>query len=184
MQLQNGDLIDARADAVVIGVSTDLLLGASAIEEAVKTTEGGALLQKLYAHSAVRTGEVIALPGGDIAPHLLFAVITSELTPPTEELIGRCVMQALTYAVDHQARSIAFPPLGTRISHFPDTSAARATIQAIRAFAQLHSVVPEVTIVLPYDTDLPIWQAALDEPPAAPAPDPAPIPSNPSPPTA
>ncbi len=163
--LHAGDLLDARSDTILLGVSTDLLIGASALEEELKRPENAAALVVLDEKKDPVVADVLVAPAGSLrTSHLLFTVTHSELTPPTEESVGRCVALALDRAASLGATSVAMPPLGTRLCHFTMAECARATYRAVAAFAASHGDGPmaRVDVYAPYDTDLAIWEQERD----------------------
>lgn len=167
-----GDLLDQRVDALVLGVSTDLLLGASALEEALRAPEHEATLQALYAAQGAVVGAVIVAPAERLGvKQLLYTVTHSELTPPTDSSVALCVERCLERAEQLGCTSVALPALGSRLCHYTMGEVARTSLFAARHYLEAHpqTALTELRFVLPYDTDLDAWTTAreeLDRPPA------------------
>lgn len=158
-----GDMLDQEVDVLVNAVSTDLILGASALEEAISGEGNEDILQAFYSAAPVSVGDIVVTGKGTLhVQHVFHAVVMSELTPPTDSSVGRCVTNTLLKAEALHAKTVAMPPLGSRVCHYTMEEAATAALRAARAYLAAHpeSALEEVRFVVPYDTDLPVWTEA------------------------
>lgn len=164
IEIISGDLIDQTTDVVVNNISTDLIIGSSPVEEALlENDDDNHIRNSIYASNPVSIGDIIITePGGLSAKVMAHAVITSELTPPSDKSLIKCIIHVLEYMEEKNYTSVAFPPLGTRLCHYTMDDSANASIIAVNAYQKAHpdTKIDLVKFVMTYDADLPTWTDA------------------------
>lgn len=131
--LRVGDLATQQADVLVNAANTLMIMDVG-VAAALRRAAGEALAQEAQAHAPTAMGDVIwTAPGRLKARYVAHAVAAMG----GAICLGRSTLRTLLGADLRQARSVAFPALGTGVGRVPLAMAAKLMIEAIVTFAAL-----------------------------------------------
>jgi O-acetyl-ADP-ribose deacetylase (regulator of RNase III) len=137
--LHRGDITALAVDAIVNAANSSLL-GGGGVDGAIHDAAGPELLQECRTLGGCPTGEARISRGYRLrARHVIHAVgpVWRGGTAGEDRLLASCYRSALSLAVEHELRSIAFPAISTGIYRFPlDRAAAIAVGEVQRFLAQ------------------------------------------------
>jgi O-acetyl-ADP-ribose deacetylase (regulator of RNase III) len=147
LSLHQGDITMLAVDAIV-NAANSALSGGGGVDGAIHRAAGPELLQECRLKGRCPTGEAritraYRLP----ARYVIHAVgpVWQGGDSGEDALLASCYQNALRLAVDHDARSIAFPAISTGIYRFPQDRAAHIATAEVMAFlardARLEQVV-------------------------------------------
>ena len=151
--LQEGDITDVAADAIVNAANSSLL-GGGGVDGAIHDVGGPRILEECRALRAshygkgLPTGEAVATTAGDLPARWVIHTVgpVYSATEDRSELLAACHRNALRVADELGARTVAFPAISTGIFGWPLPDAARIAIGTVRETDC--SVVREVRFVL------------------------------------
>lgn len=134
--LHRGDITTLDVDAIVNAANASLL-GGGGVDGAIHDAAGPELLQECQSLGGCPTGEVRITRGYRLcARHVIHAVgpVWRGGAKGEDALLAACYRNALTLALKHAVRSIAFPAISTGIFRFPSDRAARIAVAEVRGF--------------------------------------------------
>jgi O-acetyl-ADP-ribose deacetylase (regulator of RNase III) len=151
--LQEGDITQVAADAIVNAANSSLL-GGGGVDGAIHRAGGPQILEECRALRAshygkgLPTGEAVATTAGDLPAHWVIHAVgpVYSATEDRSELLAACHRNVLRVADELGARTVAFPAISTGIFGWPLPDAARIAIGTVRETDC--SVVREVRFVL------------------------------------
>lgn len=133
IELRTGDITDVEADAIVNAANTDLVLGAG-VAGAIRRRGGRAVQDACDRLAPIPLGESVRTPGGELPQrHVIHAAVIEWGGGATEESVRACTRSALRVAAENEARSIAFPALGTGAGGFPPRRCAEIMLEEAQA---------------------------------------------------
>ncbi|MGH7124916.1 MAG: O-acetyl-ADP-ribose deacetylase [Stellaceae bacterium] len=139
LALHQGDITELTVDAIVNAANASLL-GGGGVDGAIHRAAGRDLLHECRALGGCPTGEARITRGYRLpARHVIHAVgpVWRGGAMGEGALLASCYQNALRLAVEHEARSIAFPAISTGIYRFPPDRAVQiATSEVMRFLAQ------------------------------------------------
>lgn len=134
--LRRGDITTLAVDAIVNAANSSLL-GGGGVDGAIHDAAGPELLQECRTLGGCPTGEARITRGYRLgARHVIHAVgpVWRGGTAGEDGLLASCYRSALSLAVEHELRSIAFPAISTGIYRFPLDRAAAIAVAEVRRF--------------------------------------------------
>lgn len=134
IEIQMGDITDARSDAIVNAGNTDLALGAG-VAGAIRRRGGRAIQDACDRLAPVPLGESVRTTGGELPQrHVIHAAVMEWGGRATEGSIRDCTRSALRVAAENDIRSIAFPALGTGVGGFSLRACAEIMLKEAQDF--------------------------------------------------
>jgi O-acetyl-ADP-ribose deacetylase (regulator of RNase III) len=134
IETQQGDISQARVDAVVNAANNHLWMG-SGVAGAIKRAGGIEIEREAVAQGPIEVGEAVVTSGGTLpAKYVIHAAAMGQDLRTDRSKISKSTRNALHRAKDIEAESIAFPALGTGVGGFPPEEAAQAMITECIAF--------------------------------------------------
>jgi len=117
--IQQGDLTEMEADAIVNAANNDLLLGGG-VAGAIRSRGGPTIQRECDAHGPVNVGEAAMTGAGDLrARHVIHAASMHLGGRTTAETLRSSMDHVFRLAREHGVRTIAVPAVGTGIAGFP-----------------------------------------------------------------
>ena len=135
VEVFEGDITGLDVDAIVNAANTTLL-GGGGVDGAIHRAAGNELLAACRLLQGCKTGEAKATPGFRLRARWIFHAVGPRWQGGShgeEALLASCYRRCLELAVEHEARSIAFPAISTGIYRFPRERAAEIAIATVRA---------------------------------------------------
>ena len=167
VELIQGDITSQAVDAIVNAANSSLL-GGGGVDGAIHRRGGPDILEAcrviVRRQGRCPTGEAVITPAG----RLPAAWVVHTVGPvwqgggaAEETLLARAWTRSLEVAVEHGARSMAFPAISTGAFGFPVDRAARVSLAAVDAFVRDHpDALDRVRVVLFGQGDLEVWTEA------------------------
>ncbi|MEM9070085.1 MAG: serine/threonine-protein kinase [Myxococcota bacterium] len=158
--LRRGNLATASADVIVNAAYPHLTMDLG-VSEALVLAAGRAIEDEAVVHAPCSMGEVVWTSAGALdARHVAHAVAALD----GAICIQRATLRTLLGARKREARSIAFPALGTGVGQVPHALGAKLMLEAIQTFAALGPRPLEKIEIWLYDEAAYVaWRDVLDE---------------------
>jgi O-acetyl-ADP-ribose deacetylase (regulator of RNase III) len=173
--LKQGDITTEDVDAIVNAANTTLL-GGGGVDGAIHRKGGGSILEECQAIRAKQggcpTGEAVITTGGNLPARYVIHTVgpvwnaskKAEAGERKEDLLLRSAYEnSLLVAVEHGAKTIAFPSISTGAYRFPIKRAARLALEATRDFCLKDNSLVEIRFVLFSAGDLAVYDEALGD---------------------
>jgi len=143
--LVEGDLTEARVDAIVNAANASLL-GGGGVDGAIHRKGGPAILAACRAiresawPDGLPTGQAVITPGGRLPARFVIHTVGPVYgrKPDVADLLADCHANSLALAVEHGLRTIAFPAISTGVYRYPLDEAAPIALGATRAHLERH----------------------------------------------
>jgi O-acetyl-ADP-ribose deacetylase (regulator of RNase III) len=132
IELWNGDICELEVDAIVNPANLSLWM-ATGVGGAIKRAGGDEIEFAAVRQAPVELGESIVTTAGRLAARaVIHAVSLDRVRRTSGPVIDQAVRSAMARAREMDAKSVAFPALGTGVGGFPLEEAARVMISAVR----------------------------------------------------
>lgn len=161
VSLQQGDITEARVDAIVNAANTQLQLGAG-VAGAIRRRGGPSIQQECDALGPVSLGEAAITGGGQLSARYVIHAASMHLGGATnEESLRDATRQSLRRAEEKQLSSIAFPAVGTGIAGFSMTRCAQIMLDEVRSHLHGSTTLQQVLFVLFDEAALHVFRDTL-----------------------
>jgi O-acetyl-ADP-ribose deacetylase (regulator of RNase III) len=148
--LQQGDITQIEADAIVNAANNRLWMGAG-VAGAIKRVGGRQIEEEAVAQGPVPVGEAVVTTGGELkAKHVIHAAAMGQDLHTDEQKIAAATRSSLKRASEWGLTSVAFPALGTGVGRFPMAECAKVMLRTTVEFLDQPSALKRITFVL-YD---------------------------------
>ncbi|WP_081159078.1 O-acetyl-ADP-ribose deacetylase [Niastella populi] len=165
--LIKGDITKMKVDAVVNAANSSLL-GGGGVDGAIHRAGGPAILEECRQIRAKQggcdTGEAVITTGGQLpAKYVIHTVgpVWNNGNKGEPELLAKCYHNSLQLAVEHGAKTIAFPNISTGVYRFPKPNAAEIAIKAVQQFLANDNNITEVYFVCFDDENYELYKEKL-----------------------
>jgi O-acetyl-ADP-ribose deacetylase len=145
IELIKGDITKVKCDVIVNAANTSLL-GGGGVDGAIHKAGGKAILDDCIKirnrQGGCSTGEAVITSAGQLdAKYVIHTVgpVYNTLID-TSDLLSNCYVNSLGIAIDHNARSIAFPNISTGIYRYPKEIAAEIAIKTVMNFEGISTI--------------------------------------------
>ena len=153
---RQGDLTEARVDAIVNAANNDLQLGGG-VAGAIRRKGGPAIQTECDRIGSIAIGEAATTGGGKLAARYVIHAASMRLGgATTEEALRGSTRNSLKRAAEKGLESIAFPAIGTGIAGFPISRCAAVMLEEVRDHLNRPTSLKRIEFVL---FDAPALQA-------------------------
>ena len=159
-----GNIVKAKADAIVNAASTSLL-GGGGVDGAIHRGAGPELLAECESLGGCKTGEAKITKGYKLKAKYIIHTpgpIWRGGKWGEEEFLANCYRNSIALAEEYNISSLAFPSIGTGVYRFPVEKAAEIAVREIQTCLKAQSIITEVAMVC-FDNDTKeIYEKALE----------------------
>src|ERR1700720_183366 len=146
--IRQGDLTDAKVDAIVNAANNDLLLGGG-VAGAIRIKGGPSIQEECHRLGPIRIGEAAITGGGKLAArHVIHAASMRLGGSTSEQGLRDSTRNSLLRAKEKGLESISFPAIGTGIAGFPMDRCAEVMLEEIRDHLNGTTSIKQVEMVL------------------------------------
>lgn len=149
IQVIRGDITKVKVDAIVNAANSELA-GGGGVDGAIHRAAGPRLLHQCSRLGGCDPGSVKVTGAYDLPARFVFHAVGPIWRGGQEderELLASCYRGALELAVEHGARSIAFPAISCGVYRFPIQRAADIAINEMARFLKSDSTLESVVMV-------------------------------------
>lgn len=150
--LRQGDLTEAKVDAIVNAANNDLILGGG-VAGAIRVKGGPSIQAECDKLGPIALGEAAITTAGKLAARHVIHAASMRLGEATrEENLRAATRNALLRAKENALESIAFPAIGTGIAGFAIERCAEVMLAEVRDHLRGETSLKRVEFVL-YDKE-------------------------------
>jgi O-acetyl-ADP-ribose deacetylase (regulator of RNase III) len=161
--LQEGDLTETDADAIVNAANNDLQLGGG-LAGVIRRKAGDAIQRECNDIGTIPVGGAAMTSGGKLkARHIIHAASMQLGGQTTAHGLRASTAHSLRIAAENGLRSIAFPAIGTGIGGFPLSECAAIMLHEVAEHLKRPTTLETVQFVLFDKTSLAAFEKALRE---------------------
>ncbi|MDD2390786.1 MAG: O-acetyl-ADP-ribose deacetylase [Desulfobacterales bacterium] len=149
IEIQQGDITELEVDAIV-NAANKTLLGGGGVDGAIHRAAGPELVKYCRTLGGCNTGEAKITYGYDLLAeyviHTVGPVYSAKPSDPV--LLANCYRNSLQLAVDHDAKTIAFPAISCGIYGYPIQDACKIAIDTTIEFLRENNALEKVVFIL------------------------------------
>jgi len=162
VEITRGDITKTTAD-VIVNAANESLSGGGGVDGAIHRVGGPSILEECRRVGHCPTGSAVMTRAGRLpAAHIVHAVAPRYTGHPHDaELLRSAYEASLQLATESQARSIAFPSLGTGAYGYPIEDGADIALRTIFDYVQAVPGLERVIVVLFSEYDYRIYESTL-----------------------
>jgi len=165
--VEQGDITQVHAD-VIVNAANSSLLGGGGVDGAIHRAGGPAILEECRAIRARQgdcpTGEAVITGAGNLPARWVVHTVGPVWQGGGEGeavLLRTCYLNSLVLAVEHGAKTVAFPNISTGIYGYPKAEACAVAVAAVQEFCQQNDALESVRFVCFDPENLALYQKAL-----------------------
>ena len=148
INLQEGDITEIKADAIVNAANNRLWMGGG-VAGAIKRKGGKIIEDEAVKLGPIPIGEAVVTSAGKLnARYVIHAAGMGTDLKTDEDKIKNATLNSLRRAKELKIESIAFPSIGTGVGGFPLEKAAEIMLRAIITYAKEETSLSRIIIVL------------------------------------
>ncbi len=146
--LQQGDIAQVEADAIVNAANNHLWMGAG-VAGAIKRAGGQEIEREAVSKGPIPVGEAVATSAGKLkAKYVIHAAVMGQDLRTDATKISEATEASLKRADELGLKTVAFPALGTGVGGFPISECARIMITTVKEHLDAGSALEDITFVL------------------------------------
>ena len=148
LQLEQGDITDSSADAIVNAANSDLILGAG-VAGAIRRKGGPSIQEECDRIGSCPVGNAVITSAGNLQTRFVIHAVGPKWGEGHEvEKLRNAAIKSLQRAEEKKLKSIAFPAISTGIFGFPLKLAAETLLTAVWQYLSQKSEIETVTFIL------------------------------------
>ena len=148
LQLEQGDITDSSADAIVNAANSDLILGAG-VAGAIRRKGGPSIQEECDRIGSCPVGNAVITSAGNLQTRFVIHAVGPKWGEGHEvEKLRNTAIKSLQRAEEKKLKSIAFPAISTSIFGFPLKLAAETLLTAVWQYLSQKSEIETVTFIL------------------------------------
>lgn len=152
LQLEQGDITDSTADAIVNAANSDLILGAG-VAGAIRLKGGPTIQEECHHIGSCPVGNAAITSAGKLSARFVIHAVGPKWGEGQEvEKLKNAAINSLKRAEEKGLKSIAFPAISTGIYGFPLKLAAETLLSAVWHYLSHETGIKTVTFIL-FDID-------------------------------
>jgi len=148
LSVVQADITALDVDAIVNAANSRLVPGGG-VDGAINRAAGPELARAMAAIGGCPTGEAVTTPAFKLKAqhviHTVAPVYAQHVEAEVWRLLGNCYRNSLAHAARHEAKSIAFPSLGTGVYGIPIEHACVVAVDTTCAYLKA-AVLPQQVI--------------------------------------
>ena len=149
IRVVGGDITSLDVDAIV-NAANEGLLGGGGVDGAIHRAAGPELLEACLALGGCDTGSAKLTDGFDLPARFVIHAVGPVWRGgghDEEALLASCYRRSLELAVEHGARTVAFPAISCGVYGFPVARAAEIAVDAVASFLVTTDEIDSVLMV-------------------------------------
>jgi O-acetyl-ADP-ribose deacetylase len=165
---EQGDITQVRAD-VIVNAANSSLLGGGGVDGAIHRAGGPSILEECRAIRARQggcpTGEAVITGAGNLPARWVVHTVGPVWQGGHEGeavLLRTCYLNSLALAVEHGAKTVAFPNISTGIFGYPKAAACAVAVEAVQEFCRESDALESVRFVCFDPENLALYRDALE----------------------
>lgn len=142
IRIIQGDITEQKVDVIVNAANTSLL-GGSGVDGAIHRKGGPEILEACRQirnrQGSCPTGESVITTAGKLESQYVIHTVGPKWNGGNNherELLGKCYVNSLSLAIEHGAKTIAFPNISTGIYGFPKDLACSIALSSVQGFSR------------------------------------------------
>lgn len=166
--VEQGDITKIKVD-VVVNAANSSLLGGGGVDGAIHRAGGPAILEECRAIRARQggcpTGEAVITGAGNLPARWVVHTVGPVWQGGQQgeaALLRSCYLNSLALAVEHGAKTVAFPNISTGIYGYPKAEACMVAVAAVQEFCQKNEALEAVRFVCFDPENLALYRQALE----------------------
>jgi O-acetyl-ADP-ribose deacetylase len=166
IEVVEADITTLAVDAIVNAANTSLL-GGGGVDGAIHRAAGPELLAECRALGGCQTGHAKITRGYRLpARYVIHAVgpVWRGGSHGEPELLASAYRESLRLAVEHEARTVAFPAISCGVYGYPVSDAAHIAVSEVRRFLQADARIDRVTLTCFGPAVLDAYLRAFEQP--------------------
>lgn len=148
LRLEQGDITESSADAIVNAANSDLILGAG-VAGAIRQKGGPSIQEECARIGSCPVGNATITSAGNLKARFVIHAVGPRWGEGDEvEKLKHAARNSLQRAEEKKLKSIAFPAISTGIFGFPLELAAETLLRATWQYLSQETVIETVTFIL------------------------------------
>ena len=164
---EQGDITRIEVD-VIVNAANSSLLGGGGVDGAIHRAGGPAILEECRAIRARQggcdTGQAVITTGGNLPARFVVHTVGPVWQggqAGEAALLRDCYLHSMALALEHGAKTVAFPNVSTGIYGYPKAEACAVAVAAVREFCQKNEALEAVRFICFDQENLALYREAL-----------------------
>ena len=146
LEIVQGDITKLEVDAIV-NAANSALAGGGGVDGAIHRAAGPELAREATRFAPCPTGDAVITPGFRLPAKFVIHTVGPVWRggrAGEAELLASCYRKSLSLAVEHGARTVAFPAISTGIYGYPIDLATEIAVRETAAFLEVSDAIDRV----------------------------------------